>query len=229
MSERLSPDRRPSDDDLIKAEIDSAIELEATISPAAARVIASQIDAGPTSAVHSFVTTGAVSPELIYEIEVNFQMAHQDEDLRRKIAFLSLYVMERHTSGDHKPVEGWARIWLEATPEDQDLCPCCSEHISSNHRVGCPLGEDDEPTLDRIIQLGQEHGEGILHYLSFRGYRSLEEIDQVVREFESGYYLGHFEDLDAFKREYEIGPDVLVEQDYYIAESLDGTLHLFQR
>lgn len=223
-----TPEHRYTDDELIDMSIDASIEMEEIIDSATARMIASQLHGGMASDLYSFSSTGAISKGLLTEIERAYEEFMEDEPTLRKIVFLSTYVAHRYATGDRGAKEGWHKLWLEDRPE-LDLCPVCHEPISRNHRVGCPLGVDDEDQLNRVIELGQEHGQGLLMYLDYRGFRSLEELEQVVQDFQSGVFYGQFKDLDTFRQHYDIGPEEYIEQTYHIAEGLHGDLFIFDR
>ena len=224
-----SPNRpRLTDDELIDQDIANAIETESKISPAAARMIANQIHGGAMSSLYSFASSGYIDDRLLTEIEREYVEFMDDEPQRNRIAFLSLYVAERLAAGDRDAKDGWSDLWLEQPDEGDSLCPCCFEHISKNHRVGCPLGVDDEQQLNRVIELGQAHGPSVLAYLNYRGFRTMQELEDVVQDYHSAYY-GTFADLDTFRRHYDIGPDQYIEQQYEIVEGLRGDVMIFDR
>jgi predicted deacylase len=83
------------------------------IDHATARTIAAQWDAGATSDMHSFVTTGRIGEGLEAEIEANFQEA-KDPDDQQALAYLSAYAMGRE---DKDAQAGWSKLWITAPVE----------------------------------------------------------------------------------------------------------------
>ncbi|WP_241473815.1 hypothetical protein [Mycolicibacterium neoaurum] len=230
MIERISPSperRRVSDDELLVAEMDTCEAMEMHISSSAARVIASQIHGGQGSELYSFTSTGRITNELLRELEIEFEAAAEDEPLSRKIAHLSAYIAKRWVAEDRDAVKGWHQLWVEQPDQQIDYCPCCSEHISRNHRVGCPLGVDEEDQLDRVLELQAEHGTAMLHWLNYAGFRNLEELKQRAAQFPE-YFYGFFPDLDTFRANYEVSLDAYLEQQYEIVEA-DGGFYIYNR
>mgnify|MGYP000389146669 CR=1 FL=1 len=226
--ERNTPERKYTDDELIAAEINTSIEMEEAISPAAARMIASQFHGGQASDLYSFASTGYISETLRDDINRTYAEFQDQPQEQEKIGALSVYVALRWAAGDRDAKEGWSELWLEQPDEGDSLCPCCFEHISKNHRVGCPLGVDDEAQLSRVIELGQAHGPSVLAYLNYRGFRTMQELEDVVQDYHSAYY-GTFADLDTFRRHYDIGPAEYIDQQYEIVEGLHGDVMIFDR
>lgn len=229
MSERHSsnPNRpRFTDEELIDQEIAVCIDTESTISAACARMISSQIHSGQATSLYSFASTGAIDDRLLREIELEYVADMDDEPQRNRLAFLSMYVAQRWVADDREAVEDWPALWLEQ-PRESDYCTCCSEHISRNHRVGCPLGVDDEVQLARVQELQAELGASVLHYLNYLGFSSPQELEAAVEIYRQAYY-GFFPDLDAFRRSYEMPPDEYLDQAYLIVDG-DGGVYIYDR
>lgn len=222
----LSQPERLSDTELIDQEITNCIESETIISAACARVIASQVHGGSHTSLYSFTSTGRVDERLLTEIECEYVAFMDDDSQLTRLSFLSLYVAERWAAGDRDSQENWPALWLEQ-PDKEDYCPCCTEHIRNAHRVGCPLGVDEEDQLDRVLELQVQHGNPILHWLSYAGFRDLGELNQRAEQFPE-YYVGLFPDLDTFRANYEVSPDAYLEQQYEIVEA-DGGYYVFYR
>lgn len=227
--ERISPatERRPlTEDELVERELAICEELEMGINHATAKVIGHQLVSGETPALKMFEMTGFIRPDLMREVEQNYVKYLDEEPMRRKVAYLSMYVAQRnsHPQGVHPP-EGWDKLWLREA--DDDLCPCCAEHISRNHRVGCPMGVDDEDQLNRVLELQSEYGTAILHWLNYAGFRTVEELEDRARQFPE-YYYGFFPDIETFRRNYEVSPDAYLEQQYEIVEG-DGGVYIYDR
>lgn len=228
MSERSPNPNRPrlTDEELIDQEIKVCTDTESTISPACARMIASQIHDGQASSLYSFASTGRIDDHLLREIELEYVADMDDEAQRNRIAFLSMYVAQRWVADDREAQDGWPALWLEQ-PDQSDYCPCCSEHISANHRVGCPLGVDDEQMLSRVQELQAQHGNALLHWLNYVGFRTTEELEDRARQFPD-YYYGFFPSVEVFRQNYEVSPNAYLEQQYEIVEG-DGGVYVFDR
>lgn len=223
-----SPNRRLTDDNLIDRELDISEEMGAGIDHATARMIASQIHGGQASDLYSFTSTGFIANGLLAEINRNWDEFKEDEPVRRRIAHLAAYVAQRQTTEEgRQAIEGFSTLWLEQPDEATDLCPCCSEHISHPHRVGCPLGVDDDQQLSRVQVLHAEHGKAVLFWLEYLGFRNGTELEEAAATFRDHYY-GFYPDLDAFRQSYDIGPEEYLEQQYLIVED-DGGIYVFDR
>lgn len=220
-----NPDRRYTDEELIDQELDICEQMGAVPDHATARMIASQIHGGQTSDLYSFSSTGAIPDGLMDELNSAFREFREDLVERRRIAFLAIYVAQRSSTTEGlQAVEGWSGLWLD---QPNELCPCCAEDISRPHRVGCPLGTDDEPQLNRVLELQAEHGTPLLHWLNYAGFRNLEELEQRAEQFHD-YYLGFFPSVEVFRQNYEVSPDAYLAQQYEIVEA-DGGYYIYIR
>lgn len=114
MSESLRPPerRRPTDDELISAELNEALTDGREISDAAARMIASQLHGGQASALYSFASTGYIDIErLPGELMACYREVdlEANPELEGMISALGTYVIDRPHRG---AVEGWSKLWL---------------------------------------------------------------------------------------------------------------------
>lgn len=232
-----TPDRRYSDDELIEMSLVSSEDMESTIEAATARMIASQFHAGQSSDLYSLASTGYISDDLLDEIARAYNEFKDQPAEQRKIAALSVYVAERKSRGDVAAVDGWSKLWLEAPNESDDLCPCCFEHISAYHRVGCPLGVDDEQLLGQVQALRSEHGTAILLWLSYVGFRNSDELAAAGASF-ADHYQGRYSSVLDYARfvadNLDNPPSVEelvdeVNQTMYVAEGLNGEVYIFDR
>lgn len=218
--------RRRTDDELIDQELDAAESMEVVMTDATARVIASQLHGGQASDLYVFASTGYIRDTLMREIEHLAEEFDEYDPSQRRIAHLAAYLAQRISQPrGRQPVKGWSELWLRDS--EDDWCKACGEHISGNHRVGCPLGVDDEDQLDRVLELHAGHGVSVLHYLNYLGFRSLDELNAAVPIYLQAYY-GFYPDLDTFRKSYEMPPDEYLEQSYLIVE-VDGGVYVFDR
>lgn len=142
-SQPNNPDRW-TDDDSIDYHLERTTAAEENIDSGTARSIAAQIDSPGSPAMHTFVTTGAILKDQLFD-ELGYEMnAAANDQQQARIEALAEYCAARLDDG---PVQDWARVWVE-TPEgpfswnedpDSDSCAACGAHISNPHEVGCPL------------------------------------------------------------------------------------------
>lgn len=121
MSEHLpNPEqRRLTDDDHIREAIKKAHENFGEthiISDAAARMIASQLHGGQASALYSFTSTGAVSMEVIEEVDREIRDESHSDEVREWADELQQYLIRRHYTEQTDAVEGWSKLWLGEKP-----------------------------------------------------------------------------------------------------------------
>lgn len=241
MSERPSPDRRYTDDDLIAQSIDMFEDIESTVDDATARMIASQYHSGQASDLYSFASTGFISDTLLDAINREYEAIDEvppgRSPERHKLSHLAMYVAERKSRGDVEAVPGWSELWLEEPNEADLLCHCCFEHISSPHAVGCPLGVDDEELLERVQQLQDESGVHILHWLSYVGFRNLDELNEAAETFENHYH-GFYDSVLDYAQEIAANLDnppsvrelvAEINRTMYIAEGLHGGVYIYDK
>lgn len=218
--------RRRSDDELIDQELHAAESMEVVMTDATARVIASQLHGGQASDLYTFASTGYIRDTLMREIEHLAQEFDEYDPSQRRIAHLAAYLAQRISQPrGRQPVKGWSELWLRDS--EDDWCKACGEHISGNHRVGCPLGVDDEVQLDRVLALHKELGNGFLHWASYLGFRNAEELEQCAASFSENFY-GAFADLETFTAHYEVPPSTYIPQTYHVVEA-DGLVYIFDR
>ncbi|MDI9934738.1 hypothetical protein QM806_04615 [Rhodococcus sp. IEGM 1351] len=143
--ERQPNPERWDDETLIDYEIAASDAQDRPINDAAARMIASQWHNGQASAMYSFVSTGEITPEFVYELGDTLASIEEPER-RQHLRALVDYVYDRD---EITAVEGWSRLWLKQ-PDDQvddwadhdlDNCPACGSHVAEPHANGCPLDE----------------------------------------------------------------------------------------
>lgn len=233
-----TPDHRYTDDDLIDRELDLAEDMEERINDATAKVIASQLHGGQGSDLYAFTSTGFISNGLMQEIDDAYQEFKDDELVKRRVAHLAVYLAARMCQpGGTAKVEGWQQLWLEASDERDDLCPCCFEPIIKPHRIGCPLGVDDEAQLERVQQLQAESGVHILHWLSYVGFRNLDELDEAADRF-ADHYHGFYDSVLDYAEEIAANLDnpppvrelvVEINRTMYIAEGLHGGVYIYDK
>lgn len=96
---------------IINASVQEALEKKTIISDAAARMIAAQWHGGQSSALYSFVSTGAVDrEELTRELDSNLNDENTNDDGRAWLLTLKAYLEARTDVG---PVKGWHKLWIE--------------------------------------------------------------------------------------------------------------------
>ena len=150
MNERL-PNQEPSrltDEQLVERSIERALEFEAPIDAPTARVIASKIHNGQTSAMYAFASTGVVSRHLELELNVEHRFAEDNDtpEVRRWVEHLQAYIAGRES---HDAVDGWSSLWLQqpefedAGLDEDDCCVQCGAHFSDPHEPGCPLQPEE--------------------------------------------------------------------------------------
>lgn len=231
------PERRYTDDELIDMSLTSFEDIESSIDDATARMIASQFHGGQSSDLYSLASTGHIGGGLLDEINRTFEEFKDQPAEQRKIAALAVYIAERKSREDVAAVDGWSKLWLEAPNESDDLCLCCFEHISANHRVGCPLGVDDQDMIDKVTGLQREHGTPILKWLEYVGFRSPDELDAIAARF-GDHYQGQYNSVLDYARfvvdNLDNPPAVeeLVDEinrTMYVAEGLNGEVYIFDR
>lgn len=234
--ERPSPTNRLTDDELINQSLTLFEDIESTIDDVTSRMIASQFHPGMASDLYSLASTGHINPRLMDEIDRAYTEFHDQPEEQRKIAALAVYVAERMSRNDVKAKDGWSTLWLEQ-PAMDEYCQCCHEHISNYHRVGCPLGTDDEQLLRRVQQLQTEHGTPVLKWLEYVGFRDAEELELAANQFQDHYH-GKWESLRAYAehicRELDNPPSVEqleseLEQQMYVTEAFEGGVYVFDR
>lgn len=234
-------ERLYSDDDLIEGEITLCEDMESLISSACARMIASQYHSGQASDLYSFASTGFISDTLLDTINREFEAIEEvppgRSPERHKLSHLAMYVAERKSRGDVAAVEGWSNLWLEAPNEADLLCHCCFEHISSPHAVGCPLGVDDEELLERVQQLQDESGVHVLHWLSYVGFRNLDELNQAADKF-AEHYHGFYDSVLDYAQEIAANLDnpprieelvAQINRTMHVAEGLYGGVYIYDK
>lgn len=145
MTERPRNPEQPrfTDEELVEMAIARAVEAKQPIDDATARVIASMIHSGQTSAMYSLSSTGYLAPrhlELEMRVEQRFAEHNDAPEISRWIDQLRTYVEGRES---HEAVEGWSSLWLEQ-PEPQenwldrdDRCTGCGAHFSGPCEPGC--------------------------------------------------------------------------------------------
>ncbi|MFN3008199.1 hypothetical protein [Mycolicibacterium wolinskyi] len=229
-------DRRLTDDELIAQSLDFFEDVEAVIDDATSRMIASQFHSGQASDLYSFASTGSISDDLLSEINRTYEEFKDQPPEQRKLAHLALYIADRRSRGDVAADPDWSGLWLQDRG-DLDLCPCCHEHISRNHRVGCPLGIDASEQLERVQELQTEHGDGLLMWLDYVGFRNLDELNTAAARFEEHYH-GKWPSLRDYAEyiasELDNPPSIEeleaeLAQQVHLGEALDGSVHIFDR
>lgn len=236
MTERPSPTNRLTDDELINQSLTSFEDTESIIDDTTARMIGSQFHPGMASDLYRLSSTGHINPRLMHEIDRAYTEFHDQPEEQRKIAALAVYVAERMSRNDVEAKNCWSKLWLEQ-PAMEEYCQCCHEHISDYHRVGCPLGTDDENQLDRVLQLQAEHGTPLLKWLEYVGFRDADGLETAASQF-SDHYHGKWESLRAYAehiyRELDNPPSVEqlegeLEQQMYVTEAFEGGCYIFDR
>lgn len=107
-------EERVSDDELIQDAIFEAASKRQPIDHAAARMIASQYHSGQDSALYAFASTGAITGELLNEI--NFELSRSDRELEPQaesvLEALDEYIIDRIELDAVGPVKDWSTLWL---------------------------------------------------------------------------------------------------------------------
>ena len=105
------PRHRQSDEELINQALSAAIEGHEVIPDAAARMIASQLHGGQTSALYSLASSGAIDGErLAHELGAIFFDDDIEPDVLAWVLALRDYLTARQS---HEPVKGWHKLWIE--------------------------------------------------------------------------------------------------------------------
>jgi hypothetical protein len=110
VSEHEPRPRRLTDEQLIEQELELAAIEKRTITDAAARVIASQLHGGETSALYSLSSAGAIDEDgLAHELAHLKNDRDMPVEVGRWLEALESYAMHRESTA---PVEDWHKLWL---------------------------------------------------------------------------------------------------------------------
>lgn len=209
MIERL----RRTDSQLIDEAIERSTVDGVPISHEAARMIASLLHDGATSATYSFSSTGAIDEDrLLSEMLTTFNHPDTEDQVKVWINKFAEYMTSREDRGAQ---EGWSNQWIEDDEPHEDQCPRCRAHFSEPHAPECDINPDNPifGELD-VEDLDDEQRIQVAAFLQAKGRPGAIALEvmgvryflSVIDSFDE-MYLGEYESFEAYVESWLLNTD----------------------